>query len=502
MLCKTTKQLAYDRKRMPTVEEVRQSIESVDYHFAIEPFIYVGAKTKIDLICPKEHQFSTCWNYWQRGCRCPHVECKGIRLSSSKREDFRKVRQFIEQKEYRVKTDFYKNAHQKLHLTCPEGHDCYISWNKFRGSSKNNFEDGVRCRICSKDKAANSRRIDFETIQQIVNEEDYSIVLPFNRQDSKDKFVLRCTKGDEYETCWNYWQRGHRCPMCFPAQSKSEKEILHLYENLNPVERDRTILRPKELDVYFSVQKVAIEYCGLYWHSDAAPGSRMIPSYHRNKLDKCNEQGIHLLTIFEDEWQEHKDVCISRINSALGIVRERVFARKCIAKQISKSEARDFLKRTHLQGSGGCRVAYGLFYNDKLIQVMTFGSPNRAHTSKGKRVLEMKRLAGELNTIIIGGASKLFKLGLQYAKANNYEIIKSYCDLRWGTGNLYQKLGFTKTSNGSPSYHWTDGVKRWRNQKLAQNKKKTGTTEAEVAVQKGFWKIYDCGDQTWEYICG
>jgi predicted N-acetyltransferase YhbS len=130
---------------------------------------------------------------------------------------------------------------------------------------------------------------------------------------------------------------------------------------------------------------------------------------------------------------------------------------------------------------------------------MTFGSPARAHTAKGKKVLEMKRLAGELNTIITGGASKLFKLGLDYAKQNGYEIVKSYCDLRWGTGNLYAKLGFIKTHETKYTPHYTNGTKRFRNQNLAQNKQKTGTTEKEIASKRGLYKIYDCGHQTWEH---
>ena len=131
---------------------------------------------------------------------------------------------------------------------------------------------------------------------------------------------------------------------------------------------------------------------------------------------------------------------------------------------------------------------------------MSFGSPNRAHTSKGKRVLEMKRLASELNSIVVGGASKLFKASIQYAKNNKYELVKSYCDLRWGTGNLYKQLGFTKVSDGASSVHYTDFKHRYRNQRLAQNKQKTGIKESEVAKQRGFAKIYDCGHQTWEYV--
>ena len=77
--------------------------------------------------------------------------------------------------------------------------------------------------------------------------------------------------------------------------------------------------------------------------------------------------------------------------------------------------------------------------------------------------------------------------------------MKSYCDLRWGTGNLYKKLGFTKTYETKYTPHYTDGQKRWRNQSLATNKRKEGKTEAEKMKEKNLYRIYDCGHSTWEY---
>jgi len=468
-------------KKVTSREEIISSLQKEGYTLSSCDFTKPN-KVKLETLCPKGHVWKFLWYQWkQLGHRCK--ECF---LIDKKRLSPKAASKVFEAEGYTLLSD-YKRRSDKIDLLCPQGHDLKMS--------RADFLWGARCRLCS---IEGNRLYTLEDVEIAFQNEGYTLLnKPGKYLRHSQEFEYSCPKGHQGKIVWNSWHQGHRCGACIHLQSVSELEIVELYKDLNPKTKDRIIVAPKELDLYFPIQKVAIEYCGLYWHSDAQ--ERMTPGYHRDKLDKCNEQNIRLLTIFEDEWLNNKEICTSRINSALGIVQNKVFARKCLVRQIPNKEAYEFLKRTHLQGPGTCKIAYGLFYNNQLIQVMTFGSPARAHTSKGRKVLEMKRLAGELNTIIVGGASKLFKLGLDYAKQNSFEVIKSYCDLRWGTGNLYAKLGFTKAYETKYTPHYTDFKNRFRNQNLAQNKKKTGKTEFEVAQEKGLWKIYDCGHQTWEY---
>lgn len=127
---------------------------------------------------------------------------------------------------------------------------------------------------------------------------------------------------------------------------------------------------------------------------------------------------------------------------------------------------------------------------------MTLGKPSRAHVSKNVRTLELKRFASLPNTIVIGGASKLLKAAVTYAKQQNYERIVSYCDMRWGTGRVYEKLGMVLLYTSKYTPHYTDFVKRWRNQAFAGN---TVKSEKEKAAEAKVYRIYDCSHQTWEY---
>jgi ribosomal protein S27E len=468
-------------KTRKNIQDLQTATSGVGYVLVSKE--YKNCQSKLDFVCPKGHEFQMTWaNFWFLKQRCPVCFKEQIKA----RANINIVREHLQKEGYELLSTEYKNNYSNLHVKCPQGHLYFATWA--------NLKRGTRCLECSRQL----RRSTIGGIRQAFQETNEILLTnPDVYQNCYTRFEVKCPKNHTYEITWTNFQQGHRCPKCAHFQSMGEREIIDTFNGFGLKEKNRTLIKPFELDIYFPNQKVAVEYCGLFWHSDKH--KRITSGYHRNKLDLCNQQNIRLLTIFEDEWKEHKEICISRINSALGAVQNRVFARQCIAKEITSKKARDFLKQTHLQGSGKCKVAYGLFYKDKLVQVMTFGAPSRAHTTRGKKVLEMKRLAGELNTIIIGGAGKLLKLGLDYAKQNNYDAIKSYCDLRWGTGNLYQKLGFTKTHETKYTPHYTDGYKRFRNQNLAQNKKETGKTELEISQQQGFYKIYDCGHQTWEF---
>ena len=98
--------------------------------------------------------------------------------------------------------------------------------------------------------------------------------------------------------------------------------------------------------------------------------------------------------------------------------------------------------------------------------------------------------------MIVGGAGKLFKKAISYAKEEGYKKIKSYCDRRWGTGIVYSKLGMVLIGQTDYTPHYTDGVRRYRNQALASDE---SSTEQEKVKAKKLYRVYDCGHQTWVY---
>ena len=117
--------------------------------------------------------------------------------------------------------------------------------------------------------------------------------------------------------------------------SKGEKEVVTFVKSISKgevIENDRNIIAPKELDVYIPEKNFAIEYNGLYWHSE---GGDCYSDYHLNKTKMCMNKGIRLLHIYENEWRDKQDICKSMIASALGVYERKEFARKCEVREVT-----------------------------------------------------------------------------------------------------------------------------------------------------------------------
>ena len=107
------------------------------------------------------------------------------------------------------------------------------------------------------------------------------------------------------------------------------KNILDEY-NVQYIENDRSILAPKEIDIYIPSKKIAIECNGVYWHSS----NKLAKSYHINKYKDCEDKGIQLITLWED-WIKHKsDIVKSIILSKLNLLEHKIHARKCEIKEV------------------------------------------------------------------------------------------------------------------------------------------------------------------------
>ncbi len=91
-------------------------------------------------------------------------------------------------------------------------------------------------------------------------------------------------------------------PLSF-FQSTGESELTQFILNrYNGIIHKRTkkIIYPYELDIYLPDLNLAIEYNGIYWHSENNNKDR---NYHLNKHKLCKNKGIRLIQIYDIEWQ-------------------------------------------------------------------------------------------------------------------------------------------------------------------------------------------------------
>lgn len=268
------------------------------------------------------------------------------------------------------------------------------------------------------------------------------------------------------------------------SSSIPEREIADFLEKYIEIERNtRKVINPLELDVYIPSKKVAVEFNGLYWHS------KCDKNYHYCKMKECEKAGIRCIQIFEDEWRDKQEIVKSILLSAIGVYERKVFARKCKVKEIETKIGNQFLDENHINGSVKTATkAYGLFYNDELLQVITVG----VNRFTKERKLELLRMATKKNCQVVGGFSKLLK-------DSGIEEIESYVDRRIYNGSGYASSGWTVIGESEPAYYYTNF--RVRKNRMSFMKCKLppvegiegGGTELERATKLGWYRIYDCG---------
>lgn len=211
--------------------------------------------------------------------------------------------------------------------------------------------------------------------------------------------------------------------------------------------------------------------------------------YHSSKTEVANENGYSCIHVFDwDDW-----------NKVIFLLQSKntIYARNCKVNEIKNKEVKEFLDLYHLQGSTKTlQYAYGLYYKDELVEVMTFGKPRYNKNYE----YELLRLCTKPEFKVIGGASKLFKY---FEKQVKPESIISYCDLSKFRGDVYEKLGFKLSSKTAPARHWyqpktkrhiTDNFLRQRGfDQLHNTSYGKGTSNEELMKAEGYVEIYDCG---------
>jgi hypothetical protein len=284
------------------------------------------------------------------------------------------------------------------------------------------------------------------------------------------------------------------CNRCYPREqtsSKAEREIAEFLSRYTTViTNTRQVISPLELDIYLPNEKIAIEYNGLYWHSEKYKNKQ----YHREKMQLCNSKEIKLIQIFDDEWINKEEIVKSRLLSYIG-KNKKIFARKCEVKQIESAKANRFINETHIQGTGKSQVKLGLYYQTELVAVMTF---QKGDISKNQKDWELNRYSSKLNTNIIGGAGKLLKYFVDQYQPN---FITTFADLRWSNcSSFYESIGFTFVGYTAINYWYIlpNEIKRIHRYALRKPAEST-LTETQLRQQQGYLRVYDCGNAKYQW---
>lgn len=296
------------------------------------------------------------------------------------------------------------------------------------------------------------------------------------------------------------------CPHCALAQiaSKGEDEVHDVLTLLgfSPERSMKNIIPRRELDIYISEKKFAIEFNGLYWHSEAIRSDK---EYHKKKLDACNKAGIYLFQVWEDDWRDKRDIVIRGLAHRLGAAHnlrdvlpdipaywhETIEAQSTIAEIVSTTEAREFLDTHDIQGFVSGSHYVGLKdSSNRLRAVMVLSSTG----NDGELRIFRYASAGTVS----GGFAKV----LQFAERElSVKSWVAFADLAINDGSIYEENGFlldkavdvdySYLAKGRRTHKLDYQIKRFKTD--AELTFKENLTERELARLNGLHRIWDSG---------
>ena len=411
--------------------------------------------------------------------------------------------------------EYYGDGLWKCECKC--GNIMYVSGTRLRGGYVQSCRDCFNARLCE----LNIKKRNYPQwfIDELANEEDKERAKNCTLT-TKEKVLFKCDKHGVYEQTvsahinMSTQTKREGCPKCGNMVglygSRGENDVKDYIASLGyKVDKGRKVLDGKEIDILSTDKNIGIEYNGSVVHATLGSLYDDKPiDYHQQKFLLAKEKGIHLINIFDVDWNTNQER-IKMYLKSLFVPQEKLMARKCEIKTVSNDTACEFVDKYHLQGANKAtmKINYGLYYNDELYAVMSFGKLRLKNTKEGQ--YELHRYCVKDGYTIVGGAQKLL---CAFEEEYSPKYILSYSDNDYFTGNIYKVLGFDEKGQTTPRYYWYINGKEIKREQCQLKKLKVqypqlmeeavqnGVSNKEdyVMLQLGACKVFRSGNTKWE----
>ena len=195
-----------------TIDFIKQEFAKVNY--VLTSTIYVNSITKLKYVCSNDHTSEISWNAFQSGQRC-----QGCHKLTNK-YGIDEVINYLKSIEYTLLDGKYIDSHQKMNVTCPNGHNSKVTLNALKS--------GTRCFDCRYD----SLRLPFDEVKKCFENNGCKLLSTYNNYDEKLKYVCIC--GSISYASYASIKNGGKCGC---IKSKGEAKIKK-YLTSNDIEHD------------------------------------------------------------------------------------------------------------------------------------------------------------------------------------------------------------------------------------------------------------------------
>jgi hypothetical protein len=468
--CNTKKFI--NRYRLSQQEFIDRSIKIYGEKYDYSKVEYISRHKKVKIICPIHGEFEqTPANHYMGGCSA----CSNKRQHTN--ETFSNKAISVHGNSYDYSNSIYVNYKTKVKIICP-------IHGEFEQTPINHIGHKKGCPSCSGNKKHTIETFIDRSIK--IHGEKYNY---FNVEyiNAHTKVKIICPIHGEFEQRPGDHLSGQGCPNCPITSSLSEIELRDWIGQYIVIEKcDRSTIPPYELDIIIPSKNIAIEHNGIYWHSEQMGKSK---KYHLNKYLMCKEKGYRLIQIWENEWVQKKDIVKSIILSALNIYEQKIHGRKCVISIVDNGSAQQFYKENHIQGFKR-GIHHGLYYNNLLVSVMTINISTNI----------LERFANKINCLVYGSFSRLLK------SFDGLDGLVTFADLRYFSGNVYEKNGFVYQYTSDPNYFYFKSGDLYSRVKFQKHKLGNmleyfdpNLTEYQNMLANGYDRIWDCGNMKFVY---
>lgn len=221
-------------------------------------------------------------------------------------------------------------------------------------------------------------------------------------------------------------------------------------------------------------------------------------SYHQDKALQAQKQGFGLIHLYDDDFEDPRKWNVLKEQLfCLTQTKQKIGARECFIKEITKQTSQTFLNQYHFQGADqSAAVRLGIYHHDELLGVFTCGKSRFTHHD-----WELYRYCVNPHMIVHGVFNKLLQYFITHYTASGQTLV-TYMDLnkRFSPSNIYERSQFDDDGLTAPNYMWVqrntfECLKRYETTKkrLIAQGYDPSQTEVEIMRKRGFYRVFDAG---------
>lgn len=189
-------------RRKYSFKDIKNYFKNDGYLVISDESKYKNIETILDVICPNGHEWTSSYNNYQAGYKCPYckiTEKENIEQVELEQELERYGYEVIKFK--RAKDDFFTES--LFTVKCSKGH---ITEKRIKSIRENK----LTCPVCF-----GKQKKKLEEVVRIFEEEGYEVINHDGYQNNQSRFLLRCDNGHLRDTTFASFQQGEKsCRYC------------------------------------------------------------------------------------------------------------------------------------------------------------------------------------------------------------------------------------------------------------------------------------------------